>query len=234
MWEILDALRAWLNDNQGVLALVLFLATVLLGWLSGIFSALRQKPKFKVSLIDGPSFSCTYPTGNTYNGYQTHKTGFSLYLKVANIGSAPSSIESVSIAYHWHLRRFSLLWLKYTIGWYWLRYPTVALDDFQIKIGENIKFFPFLMQRSSISGAQSETFLPPGRSTNGIVYFEQGESYGGFMPSPNKGYVKVKVALEDVYGQKHVQNFKIPVVTMEEALRFNPSFGVTLTELNNK
>ncbi|HFG2044269.1 TPA: hypothetical protein ACGF6F_003586, partial [Vibrio cholerae] len=85
-----------------------------------------------------------------------------------------------------------------------------------------------------ISGAQSETFLPPGRSTNGIVYFEQGESYGGFMPSPNKGYVKVKVALEDVYGQKHVQNFKIPVVTMEEALRFNPSFGVTLTELNNK
>ncbi|EIA3093220.1 hypothetical protein NMR54_003499, partial [Vibrio cholerae] len=121
-----------------------------------------------------------------------------------------------------------------TIGWYWLRYPTVALDDFQIKIGENIKFFPFLMQRSSISGAQSETFLPPGRSTNGIVYFEQGESYGGFMPSPNKGYVKVKVALEDVYGQKHVQNFKIPVVTMEEALRFNPSFGVTLTELNNK
>ncbi|HDY7502860.1 TPA: hypothetical protein RQJ41_004277 [Vibrio vulnificus] len=238
MWETvitsLSELRVWLNGNQGVLALVLFAATVLLGWLSGIFSALRQKPKFKINIIDGPTFSCTYLTGNCHNGYQTHKTGLSLYLKVANVGSAPSSIEGVSVAYHWHLRRFSFLWLKYTIGWYWLKKPVVALDDFQTMIGGNIKYFPFLMQRSSISGEQAETFLPPGRSSNGIVYFEQDESFGGCMPSPDKGYVKVKVAVEDVHGKKHFKKFKIPAITIEEATKFNPSFGVTLTELNGE
>ena len=63
------------------------------------------------------------------------------------------------------------LWLKYRIGWFWIIEQTTALMDFQAKIGENLKIYPFLMQKGFLSGDSSETFLDVGRSTSGVVYF---------------------------------------------------------------
>ncbi|MBE4594522.1 hypothetical protein BOO24_19510 [Vibrio navarrensis] len=223
----------WLNANQGVLTLAIFLLTLILGWISGIFSALRQRPKFKITFLKGPTFVCTYPTGEESNGYDVHRTGISLYLKVANVGNAPSSIENVSVAYHWALKPFSKLWFKNSIGWFWLKYPTVAINDFQVNIGENVKFYPFLLQRSHVSGNQAETFLVPGRSSNGVVYFEQGNSFGGCYPKGSKGIVRIKIAVEDVHGKKHVKKLKVPSVTFDEAVKYNPSFGRTLVELHD-
>ena len=55
--ELLTALIGLLNENQGVLAVVLFLGTLLLGWASGLFKALRNKPNLKIRVIEnGPSF----------------------------------------------------------------------------------------------------------------------------------------------------------------------------------
>lgn len=145
--EIYTQLSAWLNGNQGVVGVAIFIATGVFGWASGIFSALRKRPKFKLSLIDGPTFCCTYATGKMHGEHEAHRTGIALYLSVSNIGSSPSSIASVSIGYHWHLRPFSTQWLKYSAGWFWLRDQSVALDDFQVKIGGNIKVYPFLTQK---------------------------------------------------------------------------------------
>lgn len=107
-----SAVAKWLNDNQGIVGVGVFLLTLFLGWVSGIFSALRRKPKFKISLIEGPTFCCTFLTCAKRGEADVHRTGFALYLSIANIGSAASSIANVSIAYHWHLRPFSLIWLS--------------------------------------------------------------------------------------------------------------------------
>src|SRR2546421_9400452 len=93
----------WANDNQGVVSVAIFVITIAFGWASGIFSALRRKPKFKLSLIDGPTFCCTYPIGKTHGEFEVHRTGIALYLVVTNVGSAASSIERISVGYHWHL-----------------------------------------------------------------------------------------------------------------------------------
>ena len=114
--DLYAQLAKWLNDNQGVVGIAIFVATIGFGWLSGIFSALRRKPKFKVRLIEGPTFCCTYPTGNTHEGFDAHRTGIALYLTIANIGSASSSLENISVGYHWHLRPFTFLWLRFTVG----------------------------------------------------------------------------------------------------------------------
>lgn len=233
--ELANVAADWSNQNQGVLAVVLFLVTLALGWVSGIFSALRRKPKFQISVIDGPTFCCTFMLGKRHGDYEVHRTGVALYLRIANVGSAPSSIDNISIGYHWHLRPLSLLWLKNRVGWFWLEQQAVALADFQAMIGENIKVYPFLTQRSFLSRSSSETYLEVGRSTNGLVYFEQTESWGGCFPTVRRnGTVRMKVRIRDVFGRNHCAKFDIPSVSLEGARKYNPAFGKTLTELGGE
>lgn len=224
----------WLNDNQGVLGVAIFLSTLCLGWASGIFSALRRKPKFKIRLLPGPNFCCTFPTGKSKGEHKVHRTAVALYLAVANVGSAASSIESVAVGYHCHLHRYTWQWLRYTVGWLWLRNQVAAIHDFQASIGENLKIYPFLVQASILSGKTANTFLQPGEASNGVVYFEQSDSWGGFFPTPTKRGARVKVELRDTFGGRHAAKFYIEIVSLEHARTFNPSFGKTLAELRNE
>jgi hypothetical protein len=155
--HMFDKATSWLNANQGVVSVALFLLALIGGWVSGIFSSLRRKPDFKISYIEGPTFCCVFPTGGKHEGYDVHRTGIAIYLKIANVGSASSGIEDIHVAYHWHLEPFSIAWLKYSVGWFWLTEQTVCLSDFQVKIGENIKIYPFLTQFGILTGRKSET-----------------------------------------------------------------------------
>ena len=224
----------WLNDNQGVVSTAIFVATLLIGWTSGIFSALRRRPVLKIRLIDGPTFCCNFPTGKTYGEYETHRTGFALYVAITNVGSAATSIEDIALGYHWHLHPISIQWLRHTVGWFWLTDQVAALTDFQVKIGGNVKVYPFLTQINALSPVKVNTFLDVGQSANGVVYFEQSESWGGCFPSVHEGRVRVKVRIRDVFGKSHTAKFKIPSLTLQEARAFNPEFGKTLVELHGE
>ncbi|QQC65323.1 hypothetical protein [Paraburkholderia ginsengisoli] len=224
----------WLNDNQGVVSVAIFAITVAFAWASGIFSALRRRPQFKLHLLEGPTFCCTYPVGKKHGNFDVHRTGIALYLSLSNVGSAPSSLANISVAYHWHLHPFSVQWLKYSVGWFWLTSQTAALDAFQVKIGENIKVYPFLTQRNFLSPANPETYLEVGQASNGVVYFEQTDSWGGCLPSVRNGLVRIKVSIQDVFGGRHTKRFVIPAVTVAAARKYNPSFGKTLAELRSE
>ena len=135
----------WFNDNEGFVTVLVFIITLLLGWSSGIFKALRRKPKFKIEIIPGPTMCSTFYTGNKYNDHDAHRTAISLYIKIKNIGNAPSDIAKVEVGYHWSIKGYSWNWLKFHIGWDWLKQPTVVKEDFHIALdSDNIKFFPFL------------------------------------------------------------------------------------------
>jgi hypothetical protein len=140
----------------------------------------------------------------------------------------------VSVGYHWNLNPFSLLWLKHSVGWFWLNHQAVALEDFQAKIGESIKIYPFLFQSAGLGFNKTETYLNVGQSTNGVVYFEQPDSWGGCFPRAKNEQVKVKVKLLDTFGRAHTKRFNIPMVSLEYARKYNPSFGKTLSELNGE
>ncbi len=234
MPPLVKAFADWSNANQGIVTVSIFFTTLLLGWLSGIFAALKRRPRFRLGLITGPTFSCTFLTGQKQNGHDVHRSAFALYLHVTNVGSASGSIVEVHVGYHWHLRPFSFDWLRHTVGWFWLRDQTVVVEDFQASIGENLKVFPFLFQRSVLSGLSSDTFLQIGQSTNGVVYFEQSDSWGGCFPKVVDGSVRVKVRLIDAFGRSHCRKFLIPSVTMDEALKFNPSFGQTIAHIRGE
>lgn len=224
----------WLNENQGVVSLGIFLSALLLGWASGIFSSLRRKPKFKTKLIDGPTFLCVFPTGETFGGHDVHRIGIALYLSVANTGSAASSIDAVHIGYRWNMIPFTQGWFRHTLFRHWLQERTAALEDFQVAIGANVKVYPFLFQKNAISLVHQETFLQPGQSVVGIVYFEQPDSWGGCQPRVWHGRARLAVRLLDAFGGRHTSRFWVPVLKLDEARKFNPSFGRTLAELHGK
>ncbi|RUP80607.1 hypothetical protein C7Y69_11165 [Alteromonas sp. KS69] len=224
----------WLNGNQGVLAVIIFLLTLLFGWISGIFRALQKKPRFKLSLIPGPTFTTTTITGHLDNGIPTHKTAIALYLSVANIGSAPSEIKYVKVGYHWDIKPFRKEWFKYRLGWFWLDFQTAALEDFHCEIGDKIKVFPFLLQGNSLTGIAANTYLTEGRVVNGVIYFEQQECWGASYPKEKNGKTKIKIAVVDANDKAHVATKEIDVVELGYARTFNPSFGSTLDTLNGQ
>jgi hypothetical protein len=190
---------------------------------------------FKLRLIPGPTFACTFETGAERGGFRVHRTAIALYLSISNAGSSASSIRSISVGYHWRLLPYSMQWLRYRIGWFWLHHETVALEQFQCKIGDSIKIYPFLTQADLIFSKSSETYLEVGRSTNGVVYFEQEDSWGGCFPKAERdSKVKIKISVKDVFGHRHESIFRIPFLSLDEAREFNPSFGKTLAELRRE
>ncbi len=217
----MQAIIDWTNQNSGFLTLILFIATLALGWLSGIFRALMHKPKFKIGIKEGPTFISNFPSGNDFNGQEAHRTAAAIYLSVTNIGTAPAQIISVRLGYH----NYSF---KYTFLWFWLN-NTPAIGDFGHTIGENLRVFPFLFQKNYLAAHPAVTYLQPGQDTLGVLYFEQLECWGGFKPRVKNGKTKIKILVKDSYGKRYTKTFSIEVVELEYARKFNANFGKTLS-----
>lgn len=230
-----STISTWVNSNQGVLSVYLFLITLFLGWVSGLFGSLIRKPKIRIRTIEGPTFICTFGTGKKHEGYDVHRTGIALYLQIANIGSAPASIIDIEVGYRWAIIPFKKLWWKYGLFRFWLRKQSVSLQDFQVELGNGYsKAYPFLIQRSHLSGDSAETHLDVGKSTSGVVYFEQCDSFGACFPVACKYQVKLKVRLTDSFGKPHSAILVVPRVTLADARIYNPSFGLTLSTLRSE
>ncbi len=225
MNEVIKAILNWTNSNAGFLSLLIFATTILIGWISGIFQALRNKPKFRIKVLPGPSLCSTFETGRNFKSYPTTRTAISVYLNVVNVGSAPSDITDVHIGYHNYTFRHTFLW-------YWLTTMINVRADFRFQAGDLTKTFPFLIQSSVSTEDKATTYLEVGRSVNGIVYFEQFESWGGFCPRERDGLVKVKIRIKDAFGRFHKHVTRIPKVPLDQARKYNPEFGNTLEKLS--
>ncbi|MEQ1600669.1 MAG: hypothetical protein HOP04_03535 [Methylophilaceae bacterium] len=216
----MPAIIDWSNQNSGFLTLVLFVLTLAFGWVSGIFKALMHKPDFKIGLLPVPTFICTYPTEQQFNQENTHRTAAVVYLKITNIGAAPAQITSVRLGYHNHS-------FKYTFLWYWLNQIS-SIGDFGHTVGENLRVFPFLFQKSVLLPQTVHTYLQAGQETNGIVYFEQPHSWGSYRPRVKNKKTNVLIRVTDAYGNNYSKSFKIDVVDIDYARKFNCNFGNTL------
>ena len=94
------------------------------------------------------------------------------------------------------------------------------------------KTIPFLKQRNWKYANDTDTYLQEGKSQNGLVYFEQMESYGNWVPRLSDDGQKANIVIEikDAYDRKHIKNFNIKMVTPEYAFRYNSYFGQTQIE----
>jgi len=222
--ELIASIIEWTNSNSGFLGLLIFVSTIILGWVSGIFSALRRKPKLAIEILEGPTFCASFDTGRSFEGHLTHRTAISAYIAITNIGSAPTDIHSVQIGYKSQLHRNPF-------KWFWLQDLTVAKSDFVMKLGEDSKVFPFLIQRNQITENSTDTYLLEGKRCNGIVYFEQDESWGNCLPQLKNNKMSIMVRIIDVFGSSHSAKGIINKVTLPAAKRVCEKFGETRESL---
>lgn len=223
----MNDLIEWTNDNSGFLGLLIFITTILFGWISGIFKSFIKKPKFKIEIIKDATFGSIIDLDREHKGFPVHKSAFAIYLEITNIGSAPSSIGEIKLGY-----LLSDLRPKWRTSRKWIP-ETFSKSDFRVEFKDSdiIKAFPFLKQRS-IYQTSIDTYLEVGKTANGIVYFEQREAFGSWMPRVNKDgtTADLKIAVKDAFGKTHTKKFRIDIKDADYTLKFSPYFGQTQYE----
>lgn len=223
--ELID----WLNNNEGFLSLILFLASIIVGWMTGIFRTLVRKPKFRIRVIPKMTFGSSFLTGEKYtppgNGtYEVHRTAFVIYLEITNVGSAPSELGKIKIGYF--IDDGKKTWLKKRI---WIS-ETSVLADFLIPTadGQAIKI-PHLRQPDPFFDNKYNGFLEVGKSLTGASYFEQSDSWGNHYPRVNEhGLTNLKIKVNDAFGSMYFTKVNVPMKKLQELLRYNPAFGSSI------
>lgn len=226
---MLPTFTKWLNDNQGILSLVLFVASLVGGWVSGIFRSLIRKPKFTIRVIDKMTFGVSYFTGGKYTPpglgtYDLHKTAFAIYLEIVNVGSAPSNLGKVRIGYYQNNLKKSTLFQKRV----WITESNI-LADFSIPLanGQSLSI-PHLRQVYIEPDHKYNGFLEVGRSVIGVAYFEQNSSWGSLNPRHiSNNMVDIKIEVKDAFGSTYSKKVQVRVIELKDALRYNPSFSFT-------
>jgi len=216
------------NVNSGFLEFILFISTLLIGWFSGLFKYVNKRPKFKIHIIEYPTFGCTIYLENTHNGLPVHKTAFSIYLEITNIGNAPASIGEITLGY-----LQNDLKTKKKTKRNWVR-ESIAKSEFFYTFpnSDKVKVFPFLKQPTRLIDSQTDTYLEIGKTTNGIVYFEEKQAFGSFMPRLNDDLetTDLIIKIEDAFGKIHKKQFNVKMIDPNLALKVNPYFAQTDNE----
>jgi hypothetical protein len=217
----------WTNDNSGFLGLLIFIFSLLLGWITGLFNYFIKKPKFKIRIIEGATFGSIIELNKTFQDLPVNKTAIAVYLEITNIGNAPSSIGLIELGYL--LSDFRPKWLT---SRNWIP-ETFSKADFSLKFNDSniVKGFPNLKQ-ANMSSENTDTYLEIGKSANGMVYFEQNESYGNFMPRLNNDSetTDLIIKVRDAFDRIHKKRFTLKIVDPTISLQFNPYFGQTQYE----
>lgn len=156
-----------------------------------------------------------------------------LYVTVANAGSAPTSIGDIHVGYSWSLIPFTKLWWERCWKVHWVTNQTVALRDFHVALGGDgdVKVYPFLTQMSVLSGRSAKTYLEVGEMTNGIIYFEESDAFGACQPRVVNNEAIMHLRMFDAFGGVHRARVTVRKVEIDEARKFNPSFGDSLNAL---
>lgn len=76
-----------------------------------------------------------------------------------------------------------------------------------------------------------DTYLLEGKRCNGIVYFEQEESRGNYLPKIKNNRMHIKVRVIDVYGNAYSTKGIINKVTLNAAKNVSEKFGETRESL---
>lgn len=229
LMKIFQQIIDWTNTNSGFVSIILFIATILYGWLSGLFNSLIKKPKLKIRFIDKLSFYSYYKTGTDYYNeelnetYDVHKTGFVVYMSIVNVGNMATSIDKIYMAYY---KNKQYPWYRFIKEKVWLA-QWHSIDSFVIPIkNERSISVKSLRIRSHEFDNSNTSFINIGDSLIGVAYFEQQEAWGNFSPLPNDDIsANIIIKIEDVYGRKYKFKTKLKYMDLEKAKTYNPHFG---------
>ena len=224
----LNEIQDWLNSNTGVLSVLLFMGTILVGWLTGFFKSIIRRPRFKIRVIPKMTFGSVFYTGRKYTPpmegtYDLTKTAFVIYLEITNVGNAASNLGKIKIGYYKNNGKGTLFQKREWIPEYNI------LGTFVIPSGDGQSLIiPHLRQNTPELNKTYSGYIEVGNSIIGASYFEQVVSWGNFNPRVDKDdYSLIKIVVKDAFKNKYSKKVKVRMIPIQEALTYNPKFGMT-------
>jgi hypothetical protein len=204
----------WTNNNSGWVSVLTFLAGILLSSFLWILKRPASKPVLKLEVLKGPTLCSSFDAGVTDDGEVLHRTAFLIY------GRVPVQVGDIHLGYRSSATPDGE-------SFRWLVNETVLLQDYKDPIGENFKVYPFLKQSNSSIDNSRKTYLLPGEYENGLVYFEQEESYGLDYPYMDAdSHVLTRIRVHDTLGSFWETDASVVKVKIEAIRENNPAFGL--------
>jgi len=195
---VIEELIKWSNSNSGFLSLLLFIATLLIGWFSGIYSSLTSRSKIKVEVLKRPAVCMVEKIDKTNS-----RASFGIYLKIVNIGYSPVDIDSVFLSFQTQSKAWSDK----------LSSTVCKSEFFEILDGNKLKVLPFLTQRIPGAVGDNSSYLNRGQQKVGIVYFESDPLINSELPFNNReSKIKVKLYLVDTLGKSYLKDGEVFLV----------------------
>ena len=219
--KVIEELIKWTNSNSGFLSLLLFIATLLIGLVSGLYSSLTSRSKIKVEILKRPAVCMVEKIEKTHS-----RASFGVYLKIVNIGYSPVDIDSVFLSFQTQSKAWSEK----------LSSTVCKSEFFEVLDGNKLKILPFLMQMSPNAVADNSSYLNRGQQKNGIVYFESEPMIDSELPFHNQEFkIKIKLFLKDTLGKSYLKDGEVFLV-QPQVLRESicSEFGNTKNDLKPK
>jgi len=207
------------NHNSGFISVILFTFTFSLGLFSALSRNPSKNPKFSLKIDGFPSFCSIFTKQSDDMGENIYCTAIILYLKVTNLGNAPASINSISIGANNNF--FMQFFKKYQIK------QNHFYSDFVVNIGENTKIYPFLTIKNSPTDNDNKTYLRPGETTEGLVYFET-ESHTNHFQALEDETINILITVKDAFKNNYKKKVKIPVIDINQARKYSQDFGKSI------
>lgn len=226
MIDFINAVIDWTNTNSGFVSILIFIATIVYGWLSGFFAVITRKSSLKVNFLPEGTMCSVVPTGKNTRGHDCFRFACSLYLELTNTGYRTIILDDYKLSYLAINNSKPVL----------IEHLTVCKSDFLVDLGNgDVKVLPFLVQTSYLSASSSNDTLLSGYKKTGIIYFESPEYYGNYSPLVDEeSCVEITLNLTDTLGKKYQYKNLISCIKLIKAQKTCKKFGMTYNDLINK
>jgi hypothetical protein len=131
------------------------------------------------------NFFSFYYTGEEWTNpdsnekFNLHKTGFVVYMSIANVGNMATSIDKINLGYYPNKKGFFLKYIWLT-QWHTIKPFTIPI------VNDNFLYVQSLRVRNILLEESNKDFINIGASVIGVSYFEQQKVWGNFNPFMNK------------------------------------------------
>lgn len=191
-----------LNNNTWVVAVTIFLLTILVWWISGLFSYIRNKPSLKIkrySEIIPHFFVSGWLSLNKEkeSWFEVERLVLFLWLSVSNIWFSDTTIESYRLEYE------DINWKKHKLV------PMSLPEPLSHWIWEYQKVFPSLTTNYPHFWHNNSWKIDVGSNILWFLYFNI-EYFWSYQPLIKNNKISAKLFIEDVYWKTY--QFKVDIV----------------------
>ncbi len=185
----MDRRIQWINNNQWIIDITIFLLWLLIARISWFFRYIKQSPKLIFDEYSRAIPSCYIedmePIQDTDEWQKVSRMAFLIWLNISNIGLTPTTIRDYKVVYK------DISWRDHIL------YPISMPTPLSESLGENKKIFLSLVTSYPHLWAINSQYIWLNACIQGFVYFNINFKWD-FKPKIEWDFIDIVVNITDI------------------------------------